>query len=94
MEKKFKALRTIAIIFKIISWIVLALTVIMFFVVLLGGSFIGALAGEEAGPMGALTGVFGSFFVLIYGFFLFIGLYAWAEIIMVLLAIEENTRKL
>lgn len=93
MEKKFKALRTIATIFKVLAWIVVACTLIAFLIAVLGGSLIGSLAGENAGPFAPFAGVFGGLVILVYGFFLFIGMYAWSEIILVLIAIEENTRK-
>ncbi|MBA7675124.1 hypothetical protein ES703_83353 [subsurface metagenome] len=38
MEKKFMALRTISVMFKIIAWIVAALTVVGFLVMLVGGA--------------------------------------------------------
>ncbi|MEO0226182.1 MAG: hypothetical protein ABIL05_04440 [candidate division WOR-3 bacterium] len=93
MEKKFKGLRIIANVFKVLAWVILVVSVIFSIIVILGGSLLGVLAGEQMGPMGALTGIFGGIILLIYGVFLFLSLYAGAEVILVLLAIEENTRK-
>jgi hypothetical protein len=99
MERKFTALRTISLIFKIIAWIVAGLTVIGFFGLLIGGaalSQIGHRYGYGIGPMafGALGGVAMAFYILIFGAIWFISLLAGADLILVVLAIEENTRSL
>jgi hypothetical protein len=96
MESKFKTLRIVSVIFKIIAWVVAALTVIGFIAILVGGAALSQLSGRYGG-MGAL-GPFGAvgiaFYVLIIGAIWFITLLAGADLIMVLLAIEENTRAL
>ena len=98
MEKKFAALRTIAVILKVIAWIVAVFTVIGFFGMLVGGaalSQIGSRYGYGQGPMmpfGIMGGVAMAFYILIIGIIWFISLLAGAELIMVILAIEENTR--
>jgi hypothetical protein len=97
MEKKFKALRTISVIFKIIAWLIAAFTVIGFFGMLIGGAALsqfGSKYGGSYGPamMGPMWGIFMAFYVLIVGAISFISFLAGAELIMVILAIEENTR--
>jgi len=96
MEKKFAALRTIAVILKVIAWIVAVFTVIGFFGMLVGGAALSQL-GSRYGqgsmmPFGIMGGVAMAFYILIIGIIWFISLLAGAELIMVILAIEENTR--
>jgi len=102
MEKKFTALRIVSVIFKVLAWIVAVLTVIGFIVMLVGGAAMSSImnrgyGGYGYGGMGAL-GAFGgvgiAFVILIYGALIFVSLLAAAEIILVILAIEENTRVL
>ncbi len=94
MEKKFRVLRTVSVIFKIVAWAIAALTAIGFIAILVGGAAIAQFGGKYGG-MGAL-GPFGAvglaFYVLIIGFIWFLSVLAGAELIMVILAIEENTR--
>ena len=97
MERKFTALRTISLILKIIAWIVAALTVIGFFAMLVGGvalSQFGSRYGGGPFPFGAFGGFAMAFYILILGGIWFITLLAWAYLIEVALAIEENTRAL
>jgi hypothetical protein len=83
MEKKFKALRTISVIFKIIAWLIAVFTVIGFFGMLVGGAALSQIGSKYGGSYGApMMGP-------MWGIFL-----AGAELIMVILAIEENTRVL
>jgi hypothetical protein len=94
MERKFRTLRTVSVIFKIIAWVVAALTVIGFIAMLVGGAALAQFGGRYGG-MGAL-GPFGAvgiaFYILIIGAIWFVSLLAGADLIMVILAIEENTR--
>ena len=94
MEKKFRVLRTVSVIFKIVAWVIAALTAIGFIAILIGGAAIAQFGGKYGG-MGAL-GPFGAvglaFYVLIIGVIWFLSVLAGAELIMVILAIEENTR--
>jgi len=97
MEKKFSALRIIAVVLKVLAWIDAALTVIMFLVFLVAGAAIPRFTGPYGGgygAYGAMGGVVMAFMVLIIGVLYFIGLLAWADMIYVFLAIEENTRGL
>jgi hypothetical protein len=94
VDKKFRTLRTISIILKIIAWAIAALTIIGFIALLVGGAALAQFGGRYGG-MGAL-GPFGAvgvaFYVLIIGIIWFISILAGAELILVILAIEENTR--
>jgi len=84
VHEKYRVLRALAIVLKIIAWIALASGVIMFFIFLVAGSLIGR---------GVIPGIAGAFLGLVYGILIFIGFYAWAEIIYVLLSIEESARR-
>ena len=96
MEKKFMALRTISVIFKIIAWIVAALTVVGLLVLLVGGAALSQYGSRYGAPsmMGPMCCFFMAFYILIVGAISFISFLAGAELILVWLAIEENTRAL
>ncbi len=97
VEKRYGMLRIITILLKVAAVLVLAFG-------LIGG--VGAMAGSAgvkhaAGPemdeptqqaisVGMLSGGFG---VIVMGILGAIGLWAWAELIKLLIAVEENTRK-
>lgn len=94
MERKFKTLRTVSIILKVIAWAIAALTAIAFIALLVGGAALAQFGGRYGalggfGPFGAI-GI--AFYVLVIGVIWFLTLLAGAELIMVILAIEENTR--
>ncbi len=95
MEKKFTMLRIISVIMKIVAWVVAAMTIIGFFGMLISGAALmqyGSRYGVGSPGLGALGGVALAFYILIIGIIWFISLLAGAEFIMVILAIEENTR--
>ncbi|MEO0135971.1 MAG: hypothetical protein ABIL86_00375 [candidate division WOR-3 bacterium] len=100
MEKRFTALRVISVIFKILAWIVAVFTIIGFIAMLIGGAALGGMMSRGyggyggLGGLGTLSGIGMAFVVLIYGAFLFVSLLAAADMILVILAIEENTRAL
>lgn len=97
MEKKFTALRIIAVVLKVLAWIDAALTVIGFLVFLVAGAALPRFAGpygSSYGAYGAMGGIAMAFTVLILGAFYFICFLAWSDMIYVFLSIEENTRAL
>lgn len=96
MERKFAALRIIAVVLKVLAWVDAALTVIGFLVLLVAGAAMPKLGGPYGGygMYGAMGGIAMAFMVLVVGALYFIGLLAWADMIYVFLAIEENTRGL
>ncbi|MGQ9665269.1 MAG: hypothetical protein ACUVQ3_06310 [bacterium] len=100
MEKKFKALRIVSVIFKILAWIVAVLTIIGFIGMLVSGVALSSMMGRGygayggMGALGAFGGVGMAFFILINGALIFVSLLAAADMILVILAIEENTRSL
>ena len=95
MEKRYRILRIVATIWKVLAWIVLVVSV-------LGGCgtiALGALGGAAARSSdalglgggligGAITALVAIFFGVLY----FVSLYAFAELVDVMLALEENTR--
>jgi hypothetical protein len=94
VEKKFRTLRTVSLILKVVAWVIAALTVIGFIALLVGGAALAQLGGRYGG-MGSF-GPFGAvgiaFYILIIGIIWFLSILAGAELILVILAIEENTR--
>ncbi|NLE99946.1 MAG: hypothetical protein GX601_03125 [Anaerolineales bacterium] len=102
MTKRFKVLRAIATIWKILAWVELILGIIAAVGVLVlglvgmssleayGYSYPSDVPWQLAGPLGGLIGAFS---VLVGVVFWFLMLYAIGEVIYVLLAIEENTRQ-
>lgn len=82
---KWHALRTIAMVFKVFAWILGGLGVIAALATLAGGS--------QLGSGGTAAGLFLGLFELIGAGVGFLGLYGYAELILLLISIEENTRK-
>jgi hypothetical protein len=98
VEKKFKILRIVAFVWKIVAWVILVISV-------LGGCgslVMSLMAGNQlsrqtsALGLGMLGGAVGGIIIavvaILVGLFYFISLYAVAEMIDVALALEENTR--
>lgn len=81
MKEKYPTLRLLSVILKVLAWVVGISTLIIFFVIVIGGT----IAGR--------TGTGGAVGILFVGIEYFILSYAGAEIISILLAIEKNTRK-
>ncbi len=105
MEKRFRSLRIIGTVFKIIAWVTLVLG-ILGGLVMLGAGVLGGFAGgsafsNQAAPgLGALAGVGGVLASLaaavgtVIGAVLsFLVFYASGDAIYLALAIEENTRE-
>lgn len=81
---KWRALRTIAIIFKIFAWIAGVGGIIAAVMALANGSRFSSTL--------PLTGIFAGLAELIAAGVVFLSLYGYAELILLLIAIEENTR--
>jgi hypothetical protein len=108
MEKRFKALRFVGSLYKvvgIISGAITAISAIGFCIFsILSGSLLDSVlnsvsssgGGNSAGPAGLFSGILGGLIVggiiLVYGGIAAITLYAAGEGIYLFLAIEENTR--
>jgi hypothetical protein len=103
MDRKFKVLRLIGSVYKVLGIISAVLTLILAvgicLVSLLGGAVMDQLQremGRAMGPVGmvgsAAGGAVAAGFVLIYGVVMTLLLYGAGEGIYLLLALEENTR--
>jgi uncharacterized membrane protein len=100
MERKFRALRIIGTVFKILAWIALALGVLgalgaLVSGVMGGAAFFGPGSREMMGGLmgGLVGGIVGALVVLVMGVIYFLSLYAAGEFIYLGLAVEENTRE-
>lgn len=95
MEKRYRILRIVATIWKILAWIVLVVSV-------LGGcgtlvlGVVGGAAARNSDALGLGGGLIGgaitALVAIFFGVLYFVSLYAFAELVDVMLALEENTR--
>jgi hypothetical protein len=83
--KRFPALHTISAIFRFLSWVVALLTIVMIIVTLIGKF--------DVPTFGVLGRYAAAVAILLIGALYALILHAGSELIMVALAIEENTRK-
>ncbi|MEA3406934.1 MAG: hypothetical protein U9R48_02485 [Chloroflexota bacterium] len=102
MEKKFRALRVVALIYKIVAWIVLVVGGLSaVFAVILGAvqervGFQSPLLAGVPGlsqVRGLLPGLAAGLVVLLFTAIQFVLLYAVSELVHLLLALEHNTRE-
>lgn len=96
VKKKYKVLRLIAVLMKILAVIAGALLMIGGLVMIVVGAASSTSSTTatfpDTGPAAFFTGVVGGLILLVYGVFVFIFLYAYAEWMYVFMDIEENTR--
>jgi len=85
METKYRFLRIAATVFKVIGWILLVVGVIGFIVL---GTQMGTML-PEAGGIAALYVILG----IIYSVLLWISLIAAAELCLLFIDLEQNTRE-
>jgi len=83
---RWHALRTISSIFKIFAWITGGFGAL--------GVLVALASGSQFGSFGVIGGLFFAVVTVIGAGAAFLGMYGYAELILVLVAIEENTRKL
>ena len=102
MDRNFRVLRIIGTLWKVLAWITLIAGILVSLGVLLvgilgSGSFFLQFLGQEVqalpGAIGIVTSVVGFLSVLVVTIIYFLVLYAVGELIYLLLAIEENTRR-
>lgn len=102
METKFRVLRIIGTLWKVLAWITLIGGILLAIGVLLTGILGGGGAmlrqfGQEPSAMpgfvGVASGIAGFIVAVILSIIYFLMLYAVGELIYLLLAIEENTRQ-
>jgi hypothetical protein len=102
MSKRFRVLRFLAFLYKLIAWIVVIIAALVAIVTIVIGALQGRagaispllapipLAGQASGLMAGLMLGGG---ILIVGLIQFVFIYAMSEAILLALAIEDNTRK-
>jgi len=94
MEKRFMALRIFGTMLKVLAWIALILGLLLSVVALvLGLTSSSALNLINLQQSGRLLGIAAFFLILFLSVVLFLKLYAAAEFLYLLLAVEENTRR-
>src|SRR5689334_2642566 len=95
-EKKYKALRVIATIYKIFAFIAAGLCIIVALVMLVAGIGSGMATSSRdtfgVQSLGVFRGFLGAVVMFFYGAVLFVVLYGAGEFIYVFLDIGENTR--
>lgn len=95
VQKRYKLLRLIAVLMKILAIIGGLILIIGGLVMIAAGaasSSRSATALNETGPAALFGGFLGGLIMLVYGIFVFVFLYAYAEWMYVFMDIEENTR--
>jgi ABC-type phosphate transport system permease subunit len=104
MDRRYRALRTVGSIYRVLGYIVLVLTILSV-IAICGISVLSGTALESVSQQigvnsngsgiagGIVGGIFLSFIALIYGGIVALSLIAFGEGIYLFIAIEENTRK-
>jgi hypothetical protein len=98
MQKKYGVLRVVATIFKILAWIVLVVGLLGACVSIAASAVPGLLgAGARNNPLGIgseglIVGLATGLGVIFLAVLYFLFLYAFGELIYLLIALEENTR--
>ncbi len=102
MDKQFRVLRIIGTLWKVLAWIALIGGILLSLGMLLFGilgsgtvllRFLGENARALPGAIGIVSSIVGFLSILIVSIIYFLVLYAVGELIFLLLAIEENTRR-
>jgi len=102
MENKFRVLRIIGTLWKILAWIaliggiLLAIGVLLIGILGSGGIILRQFGQDPSlmpGAVGVVSGIAGFIISVIISIIYFLMLYAVGELIYLLLAIEENTRQ-
>ncbi len=98
MEKRFRILRIVATLYKILAWVVLVTGILSAVGTLIAGIAGGALIPQQysralPAVSGMLWGIMGFLVALLLSALYFVGLYALGEVLCLFLAIEENTRE-
>ncbi len=103
MEKKFRALRIVSVVFKVLAWVTLVGGILSALIaVVIGALGAGAMARMPqlrnlapliAGGGGIVAAIVSALGILVSSLFGFVLLYAYAEAIYLAIAIEQNTRE-
>jgi hypothetical protein len=99
MEKRYTGLRLAGTVYKVIGIIAGIITILaaigICLTFALGGAAFTSSLGSDAGAIGSfgiVGGLVGSLLVLIYGGVMSIGVYAFGELMHLMVSMEENTR--
>jgi hypothetical protein len=96
MEKKYKALRFIGGLYRVIAYIVLVAVILGVLAadvsLIAGGEMISDWAGYDLGGAGIFVAIFMTIFGLLGGGLVFITLYAVSDLVSLLISVEEATR--
>jgi len=100
VEKRFRILRIIGTIYKILAWIILVVGTLSSLGILvaglMGGAGMSQYMGRDSQLAGLMSGVVGGLIAAVVSFILtliyFVFVYGVGELIYLFLAIEENTR--
>ena len=96
VKKKYKVLRFIAVLIKIFAVVAGALLIIGGLITLIAGAAstrsTTTIPTTDVSPIAFLGGAVFGFMMMIYGVFIAVFLYAYAEWMYVFMDIEENTR--
>ena len=95
VKRKYKVLRMIAVLMKILAFIAGAILIIAGLVMIVAGAASSSQSTPtfgQPGPSALFGGLVGGLILFVYGIFVFVFLYAYAEWMYVFMDIEENTR--
>lgn len=96
MEKKYKALRFIGGLYKVLSFIILVVVILGILgadiALLTGSSYLSDMAGFDVGGFSVIGAIFITIFGLLVGGLVFVSMYAVADLVTLLISVEEATR--
>jgi hypothetical protein len=97
MEHRYRALRTIGAIYRVLGYIVLVLAILAFLAIcglsVVGGTAASSILNRYGDVSSVIGGILLSLLALLYGGITAISLIAFGEGIELLIDLEENTRK-
>ncbi len=92
MQPKFRVLRIVATLFKILAWIVLVLGLLGSCGALASGLMPAVQGGGRGDMIGLAAGIGGAIGALVGTLIAFVVFYAYGDLISLLISLEENTR--
>ncbi len=101
MERKFVVLRVVSSIFKVLAWIILAIGILSGCLTLAVGAMPGLLGGgsggtnvvsSQVGAFGLIGGIAGALAIIFFTLLYFLFVFAFGDLLNLLISLEENTR--